>query len=343
MSATIKALLSALAGLASAFFAVATARLHAPPGSVAQLTGTLTVGICIVACLACARLTLCYCAVARFARGKDDAVTRLARRIGGRHFRAALTSTLATTLVAMPGALAAEPDSGSAVDIGWGGDYSALLTSPSQPSPDPTGLFRVNPDDLLGDVSYRDGAGGYYLHPPAPSAASPSSGPGELNATGIADASGEADAQDEAKAPGKADAPKEPGALSSPDDLAESAQPAKPVQAAQPSNPGSAPTESLRPTARSTPTLSPTEISRLAAPLLNSDPQPAELPSAGPPPIYIVQLGDTLWDIADTHLGAGASDADILGYTYAIAAANTIEDSDLIYPGEHFILPPVRE
>ena len=26
-----------------------------------------------------------------------------------------------------------------------------------------------------------------------------------------------------------------------------------------------------------------------------------------------------------------------------IAAANTIEDSDLIYPGEHFILPPARE
>ncbi|MDY5148941.1 hypothetical protein DDD64_07580 [Actinotignum sanguinis] len=111
MSATIKALLSAFAGLASAFFAVATARLHAPPGSVAQLTGILTVGVCIVAYLACARLTLCYCAVARFARGKDDAVTRLARRIGGRRFRAALTSTLTTTLVAMPGAWAAEPDS----------------------------------------------------------------------------------------------------------------------------------------------------------------------------------------------------------------------------------------
>lgn len=334
MSATIKALLSALAGLASAFFAVATARLHAPPGSVAQLTGTLTVAVCIVACLACARLTLCYCAVARFARGKDDAVTRLARRIGGRHFRAALTSTLATTLVAMPGAWASEPDSGSGVDIGWGGDYSALLTSPSQPSPDPTGLFRVNPDDLLGDVSYRDGAGGYYLHPPALPTASPSAEPGELNATGIADASGEANA------PGKADEPKEPGALSSPEKPAE---PAQPSLAAQPSNPESAPTESSRPTARSTPALSPTEISRLAAPLLNSDPQPAELPWAAPPPIYIVQFGDTLWDIADTHLGAGASDADILGYTYAIAAANTIEDSDLIYPGEHFILPPARE
>lgn len=298
MSATIKALLSALAGLASAFFAVATARLHAPPGSVAQLTGTLTVGVCIVACLACARLTLCYCAVARFARGKDDAVTRLARRIGGRHFRTALTSTLATTLVAMPGAWAAEPNSGSGVDIGWGGDYSALLTSPSQPSPDPTGSFRANPDDLLGDVSYRDDAGGYYLHPPALPAASPS---------------------------------------------AEPAEPAQPSLAAQPSDPGSAPAESLRPTARSTPALSPTEISQLTAPLLNSDPQPAELPWAAPPPIYIVQLGDTLWDIADTHLGAGVSDADILGYTHAIAAANTIEDSDLIYPGEHFILPPARE
>ncbi|MDE1536339.1 MULTISPECIES: LysM peptidoglycan-binding domain-containing protein [Actinotignum] len=340
MSVTIKALLSALAGLASAFFAVATARLHAPPGSVAQLTGTLTVGVCIVACLACARLTLCYCAVARFARGKDDAVTRLARRIGGRHFRAALTSTLATTLVAVPGAWAAEPNSGSGVDIGWGGDYSALLTSPSQPSLDPTGLFRVDPDDLLGDVSYRDGAGGYYLHPPAPSAASPSSGPGEPNAPGEADAQDEAGPLGKPDVSDKPDAPKEPGALNSPE---EPAEPAQPAQAAQPSNPGSAPTESLRPTARSTPTLSPTEISRLAAPLLNSDPQPAELPWAGPPPIYIVQLGDTLWDIADTHLGAGASDADILGYTYAIAAANTIEDSDLIYPGEHFILPPARE
>lgn len=334
MSATIKALLSALAGLASAFFAVATARLHAPPGSVAQLTGTLTVGVCIVACLACARLTLCYCAVARFARGKDDAVTRLARRIGGRPFRAALTSTLATTLVAMPGAWAAEPDSGSGVDIGWGGDYSALLTSPSQASPDPTGLFRANPDELLGDVSYRDGAGGYYLHPPALPAASPSAGPGELNATGIADASGEANA------PGKADEPKEPGALNAPE---EPTEPAQPSLAAQPSDPGRAPTESSRPTARGAPALSPTEISRLAAPLLNSDPQPAELPWAAPPPIYIVQLGDTLWDIADTHLGAGASDADILGYTHAIAAVNTIEDSDLIYPGEHFILPPARE
>ncbi|MDE1564723.1 LysM peptidoglycan-binding domain-containing protein [Actinotignum sanguinis] len=257
MSATIKALLSAFAGLASAFFAVATARLHAPPGSVAQLTGILTVGVCIVACLACARLTLCYCAVARFTRGKDDAVTRLARRIGGHRFRAALTSTLATTLVSVPGAWAAEPDSSSAVDIGWGGDYSALLTSPPAPSADPTGIFRVNPDELLGDVSYRDAAGGYYLHPPVPSAGSPLAGP--------------------------------------------------------------------------------------AAAIRTPDLQAPNAPRAAPAPAYMVQPGDTLWDIAATHLGAGASDADILSYVHAIAAANTIENSDLIYPGEHFILPPARE
>lgn len=326
MSATIKALLSALAGLASAFFAVATARPYTPPGSVAQLTGILTVGVCIAACLACARLTLCYCAVARFARGKDDAVTRLARRIGGRRFHAALTSTLATTLVAVPGAWAAEPDSSSVIDIGWGGDYSALLTSSSPPRPDPTGLFRVNPDELLGDISYRDAEGSYYLHPPIPSAPSPSTDPHEPGEPG------------EAMEPG---APSNIATTSSPSASLERL--AEPDHLDQAENPGSVLAESPRSPTLSTPSLSTTDISDLAAPIFTPELQPPEGPRAAPAPAYIVQPGDTLWDIAATDLGAGASDADILSYVHAITTANTIENSDLIYPGEHFILPPTRE
>jgi resuscitation-promoting factor RpfA len=56
-----------------------------------------------------------------------------------------------------------------------------------------------------------------------------------------------------------------------------------------------------------------------------------------------VEPGDCLWSIADDHLPAGASSAQIDRYWRAIYAANRPligSDPDLIFPDQVLTLPP---
>ena len=51
--------------------------------------------------------------------------------------------------------------------------------------------------------------------------------------------------------------------------------------------------------------------------------------------LYIVQAGDTLWDIAKEYMGNG------LGY-HAIAEENHLSNPDLIFPGDRLIIPIIH-
>lgn len=73
-------------------------------------------------------------------------------------------------------------------------------------------------------------------------------------------------------------------------------------------------------------------------------PAPEPEPEADPAPAtHRVVPGDNLWAIAAGLLGEGATDAQIHGHWRALVAANRDRlrsgDPDLIYPGEHVVVP----
>jgi hypothetical protein len=70
-------------------------------------------------------------------------------------------------------------------------------------------------------------------------------------------------------------------------------------------------------------------------PVIVSDPTPAPEPTPAPSgTVVTVQPGDTLWGLAVEFYGDGTRYPEI-------AAANNIENPNLIYPGQHFIIPGV--
>ncbi len=69
--------------------------------------------------------------------------------------------------------------------------------------------------------------------------------------------------------------------------------------------------------------------------VMSYQPDPAPTPAPAPQPaqrLYTVQPGDTLWAIATAFYGDGTRYPEIV-------AANDIEDPNLIYPNQVFIIP----
>jgi nucleoid-associated protein YgaU len=71
-----------------------------------------------------------------------------------------------------------------------------------------------------------------------------------------------------------------------------------------------------------------------AAPVSEEPPEAAPEPAPEPPaaPSYTVEAGDTLWGIAERFYGDGSK-------YQAIADASSIENPDLIYPGQVLTIP----
>ena len=63
---------------------------------------------------------------------------------------------------------------------------------------------------------------------------------------------------------------------------------------------------------------------------------------ADAPNRYIVKKGDTLWDIAATHLGDGARYSDVFDVNVGVPQADghALTDPDLILPGQVLRVPP---
>lgn len=67
----------------------------------------------------------------------------------------------------------------------------------------------------------------------------------------------------------------------------------------------------------------------------------AERPAASS---HVVQAGDHLWAIAETHLadhlGRAPTDAEVVPYWQGVIAANPqVTNPDLIYPGQTLVVP----
>jgi nucleoid-associated protein YgaU/DNA-binding SARP family transcriptional activator len=69
--------------------------------------------------------------------------------------------------------------------------------------------------------------------------------------------------------------------------------------------------------------------------------RPATDPRPQPPPVYVVQPGDTLWDIAAERLGDGARYREIYDHNKSQVQPDgqALRDPDRIHPGWHLVLP----
>jgi nucleoid-associated protein YgaU len=70
-------------------------------------------------------------------------------------------------------------------------------------------------------------------------------------------------------------------------------------------------------------------------------PEPAPAPVTPPRPVYVVQRYDSLWDIAERHLGNGLRWGEIFELNRNVVQddGSRLENPDRIYPGWRLVLP----